>query len=137
MYFDIYLNDRKVATVGPSNLEHLGISISGHRGDVSLLANGLSEKEDGQRYYTWLEEDLGNTDVVRVVPSDEKEPSVPIKTRNLRRGQKASKESVFCDFCKRGEDEAGKIIQAGETPFICEQCAELCLEIFKGRGDEA
>ena len=137
MYFDIYLNDRKVATVGPSDLEHLGISISGYRGDISLLANGLSAEEEGQIYYTWLEEELESSDVVRIVPSDEREPSAPIKSRNLRRGQKASKDNVFCDFCKRGEEEAGKIIQAGETPFICKQCAELCLEIFKGRGNEA
>ena len=137
MYFDIYLNDIKVATVGPSDLDHLSISLSGHDGDVYLMANGLSAKEEGQRYFTWLDQEFGESDAIRVVPSKERAASTPQSSRNLRRGQKANDENRFCDFCKRGEDEVGRLIQAGETPFICVHCAELCIDIAKGWEDEA
>jgi hypothetical protein len=132
MFFDVFLNDQKVATVGPSELEHLSVSLSGHKGDLMLMANGLLAAEVGQRYFTWLEAPIGPNDVVRIAPSKENKATEPQKVRNLRRGQKASKQDLFCDFCKRPETEAGRIIQAGDTPFICVRCAELCLEIAKG-----
>ena len=137
MYFDIYINDSKVATVGPSDLEHLSISVSGHEGTVYLSANGLSAKEEGQRYFTWLDQELGGSDAIRVVPSKESNASPPQSSRNIRRGQIASEENRFCDFCKRAEEEVGSLIQAGETPYICVQCAELCIDIAKGWEDEA
>jgi hypothetical protein len=28
MFFDIYVNDKRVATVGPSDLEHLSVALS-------------------------------------------------------------------------------------------------------------
>jgi hypothetical protein len=54
-----------VATVGPSELEYLSIPVSGHNGEFMLMATGLSSSEPGQRYFTWLEDDLAATDIVR------------------------------------------------------------------------
>ena len=117
MYFDVLVNDRRVATVGPSDLQHLLINVAVYEGEISLSANGLSDEKEGQVYFRWLQEDLNETDDIRITRSEETRASEPKQTRNLRRGQKANKEDVFCDFCKRDEDEAGKIIQAGDTPY--------------------
>jgi hypothetical protein len=137
MYFDVYVNELKVATVGPSDLEHLSVSVSAHNGALMLMANGLSSAEPGQRYFTWLDDDLAAADIVRVVPSEAAEATPPRKVRNLRRGQKATEQDRFCDFCKQSESEVGSVVQAGDTPFICAKCAELCLEILQDRDNDA
>ena len=131
MYFDVFVNDQRVATVGPSDLRHLLINVAVYDGEISLSANGLSDQNEGQVYFTWLQEDLNETDSVLITRSRESEASEPKQTRNLRRDQKANKEDVFCDFCKRDEDEVGVIIQAGDTPFICFECIEMCSEVAK------
>ena len=139
MYYDIYINEEKVATVGPGDLEHLHISVSSSKqeNEPFLSASGMAEiSEDGsQLYHTWLEGEIKSTDSVRIVPTETSPVSDPIKTRKLRRNQKATKENSFCDFCKQEESVVGRVVQAGDTPFICANCAELCLEIIRGEGE--
>ena len=131
MFFDVFVNDQRVATVGPSDLRHLLINVAVYDGEIPLSANGLSDAIEGQVYFTWLQEDLSESDDIRITRSNETTATEPKQTRNLRRGQKASRADIFCDFCKRGEDEVGKIIQAGDTPFICLGCIEMCSEVAK------
>nr|CAP48905.1 putative integron gene cassette protein [uncultured bacterium] len=140
MFYDIMINGELVATVGPSDLEQLSISVSTSLRESSpfLMANGMSPlAEDGrQTYSTWLERGIQTTDKIQIIPNNEGSPSKPEKVRNFRRGVKATKEDRFCDFCKQSEDVVGKIVQAGDSPFICVPCAELCVEIAKGINDE-
>ena len=142
MFYDVIINGELVATVGPTDLEHLSISVStsSHDGRVPfIMASGMSPRSDGgqQTYTTWLENELSENDHIEIIPSKNKKPSESLKIRKLRRGVSATKEDKFCDFCKQSEEVVGPVIQAGETPFICKQCAELCLEIFNGRENEA
>ena len=138
MLYDVIINGELVATVGPTELEHLSISVStsSHDGGVPfIIASGMSSRSaDGkQTYTTWLENELSGNDHIEIIPSKNEAPSESLKIRKLRRGVLATKENKFCDFCKQGEEVVGPVIQAGDTPFICKQCAELCLEIFNGR----
>jgi len=130
----------KIATVGPIALAHLSISVSTTGGEVEpvLMATGLSSIEENgdQSHFTWLEQEIKRSDSVRIVPSNEKKPSEATRIRNLRRGVKAFREDRFCDFCKQSEDVVGPVVQSGETPFICVHCAELCIEIVNGKGDD-
>lgn len=137
MYFDIYINDEHIAVVGPSDLEHVLISVATYEGETSIFANGLSGEEPGKVFFNWLQQDLEPTDVVRIEPSKATEASAPRQTRKLRRSELASEGDKFCDFCKSAEEEVGQVIQAGETPYICKNCVELCAEIFKGWEAEA
>ncbi len=101
MYFDIFVNDELVAVVGPHDLEHLLISIASHDGETSISAHGLSAELSGKVYLSWLQRNLESADSVRIAPSSATEASIPRQTRSLRRGEIASKEDKFCDFCKR------------------------------------
>lgn len=134
MFYDIYLNGKKVATVGPTTMEHLSVSVSTTQDEEPVLSSsGLSTlRESGhQTHLTWLEHGLKPTDRVEIVPSDSSEASETRRTRDLRRGVRATMDDRFCDFCKQGEGVVGPIIQAGDTPYICSKCAELCIGIAK------
>ena len=137
MYFDIYVNDEHIAVVGPSDLEHVLISVATYEGETSIFANGMSGEKPGKVFYSWLQQDLKPTDTVRIEPSKATEASAPRQTRKLRRGESASEGDKFCDFCKGAEEEVGRVIQAGDTPYICKKCVELCAEIFKGWEEES
>ena len=142
MLYDVIVDGKLVATVGSTDLEHLSISVStsSHDGGVPfIMANGMSPRtEDGrQTYTTWLENVLSESDRIEIIPSKNAKPSETLKIRKLRRGVSSSTEDKFCDFCKQDETVVGPVIQAGETPYICKSCAELCIEIFKGLESEA
>ena len=64
MYFDIYVNDERIAVVGPSDLEHVLISVGTYEGETSIFANGLSGEEPGMVFFNWLQQDLEPTDIV-------------------------------------------------------------------------
>ena len=40
-----------------------------------------------------------------------------------------SKNTLYCSFCGKSQHEVRKLI-AGPTVFICDECAELCLDII-------
>ncbi len=137
MLYDVIVNGKLIATVGPTELEHLSISVStsSHDGGIPfIMANGMSPRtEDGkQTYTTWLENELSESDRIEIIPSKTTNPSEALKIRKLKRGVSSSKEDKFCDFCKQDETVVGPVIQAGETPYICKPCTELCIEIIKG-----
>ena len=44
-----------------------------------------------------------------------------------------SKSTVYCSFCGKSQHEVRKLI-AGPTVFICDECAELCMDIIREEG---
>jgi hypothetical protein len=136
MYFDIYINGKKKATVGSESLENLNISISGSNEGMYLFSSAVCIENTKSHHLEWLNEQLDENDEVEIKPSSQKSADAPNRKRDLRVGEKSTEENKFCDFCKRTESEAGPIIQAGESPYICKSCAELCIEIFNGIENE-
>ena len=135
MYYDIFINESFLATVGLDKPQHLSISISLSKHDEVplIMANGMAQSECGKQVYlTWLSEHVTSSDTFRISLSKNNKVSEPIQTREINLG-KASKENKFCDFCKDSESAVGKIVQTGDTPFICKNCTELAIEIIKGR----
>ncbi|PNE10303.1 MAG: hypothetical protein CR217_15040 [Beijerinckiaceae bacterium] len=41
-----------------------------------------------------------------------------------------SKNTFYCSFCGKSQHEVRKLI-AGPTVFICDECVELCMDIFR------
>ena len=39
-------------------------------------------------------------------------------------------EEIRCSFCGKSRDEVNKLI-AGQGVYICDECVELCQEIFE------
>ena len=44
--------------------------------------------------------------------------------------KKNDKDSLFCSFCGKSQQEVKKLI-AGPTVFVCDECVELCMDIIK------
>src|SRR6201991_3416095 len=45
-------------------------------------------------------------------------------------GNSDSKNTLYCSFCGKSQDEGRKLI-AGPTVFICDECVELCMDIIR------
>lgn len=126
-FYDIFLNDTAVATVGPSSLKQLHISLGVMNGKPVIKAGGVSD--DGElMYINWLEEEVGFNDSLRVVPSMQTEASNPMITRKLGQATESVDEDAVCDFCNREEKETGKLVSFGASPNICVKCVKLCEE---------
>src|SRR5258707_15432496 len=41
-----------------------------------------------------------------------------------------SRNTLYCSFCGKSQHEVRKLI-AGPTGFICDECAELCMDIIR------
>ncbi len=133
MYFDIYVNGKKRATVGHEAPENISISVSGDN-DGTYLISGAVCKEGADRYHIdWLQDDLSDTDEVCILRADSPVASEPRKRRKMGTGKRSTEADRFCDFCKLSEVEVGRLIQTGDSPDICSKCVELCTEIIKGR----
>lgn len=50
--------------------------------------------------------------------------------------EKSDKKSLHCSFCGKNQFEVKKLI-AGPSVFICDECAEICLDIIKEEANEA
>jgi hypothetical protein len=44
--------------------------------------------------------------------------------------QSLSKNTLYCSFCGKSQDEVRKLI-AGPTVFICDECIELCMDLIR------
>ncbi len=129
--YDVFLNEKRIATVGPSTLKQLHISFGVSEGIPLVKASGLSDEEPGMLYINWLEETVNFDDSLRISPSKDNTVSNPQLTKKLKRGMESTNEDSFCEFCKISEKEAGSLIRLGDSPQICEKCVELCIEAFK------
>lgn len=133
MFFDIFVNGEKRATVGHDALENVSISVSGDS-DGAYLISGTVCKEGSERYHLdWLLDDLSDTDEVCIRRAESSVASEPKKRRKLGDGKRSAEAGRFCDFCKLSEVEVGVLIQTGDSPGICHRCIDLCVEIIKGQ----
>ena len=41
-----------------------------------------------------------------------------------------AKKSLYCSFCGKDQYEVKKLV-AGPTVFICDECVEICLNMYK------
>ncbi|RLA10433.1 MAG: hypothetical protein DRQ59_11930 [Gammaproteobacteria bacterium] len=132
MYFDIFVNGKKRATVGHDDLENVSISVSGNSEGVSLISGAVC-KEGVQNYHIhWFQDDLAETDEVSIRRSNATEATEPQKIVKMGDRNRSADGERFCDFCKLSENEVGKLVQTGSTPTICENCVDLCVEILRG-----
>jgi hypothetical protein len=127
-FYDVFLNDKKLATVGPSTLKQLHISFGITEGEPLIKASGISDKEPGLLYIEWLNEQVTFGGSLRVSPSEDSVISAPKLTKKLKRGIENNDEDLFCDFCKGSEEEVGALLTLGDSPHICHKCVKLCVD---------
>lgn len=132
-FYDVFLNEKRIATVGPSTLKQLHISFGVSDGKPLVRASGISDKEPGLLYIDWLEEFVNFKDSLRISPSKDNTVSNPRSTKKLKRGIESTKEDSFCEFCKCSEKDAGPLIWLGDSSQICEKCVMHCVEVFKDK----
>ncbi len=129
-FYDVFLNEEKIATVGPSTLKQLHVSFGVFDGKPLVRASGISDKEPGLLYVEWLEEFVNFKDSLRISPSKDNSMSNPRLTKKLKRGIESTNEDSFCEFCKCSEKEAGQLIWLGDSSQICKKCVMHCVEVF-------
>ena len=132
-FYDIFLNEKRIATVGPNILKQLHISFGVTDGIPLVRASGISDKEAGLLYIDWLEENVNFDDSLRVVPSKDSGASGPRFTKKLKRGIENTEEDSFCSFCKCSEEEAGRLVWLGDNAKICKECVMDCVEQLKNK----
>lgn len=132
-YYDIFLNEDIIATVGPSRLMQLHISFGVSKDKPIVKASGISDEEPGLLYINWLEECVDFGDSLRISPSLENLVTSPRHTKKLKRGMEGVEDDNFCDFCNSSEEEAGQLIRLGGSPQICNSCVKQCAEAFKNK----
>ena len=129
--YDVFLNEKRIATVGPSTLKQLHVSFGVSEGMPLVRASGISDKEAGLLYIDWLEECVNFDDSLRIAPSKDNTASSPRLTKKLKRGMENTEEDSFCSFCKCSKEEAGRLVWLGDNAQICEDCVMHCVELFK------
>jgi len=128
VFYDVFLNKEKIATVGPSILKQLHISFGVSDNKAIVKASGISDEEPGLLFINWLEQHVEFGDSFSVAPSQENAVSKPRHTKKLNRQlDEATEDNVLCDFCNRTEDEVGQFIRLGSSPQICNTCIKLCV----------
>lgn len=130
-FYDVFLNEKKVATVGPSTLKQLHISFGITDGKPIVRASAISDKEPGLLYIDWLDESVNFDDSLRILLSKDNSASNPRLTKKLKRGIESTIEDSFCEFCKCSEKEVGRLIWLGDNAQICEECVNHCVDLFK------
>ena len=131
-FYDVFLNEEKIATVGPSTLKQLHISFGVLDSQSIVRASGISDSEPGLLYIDWLEEFVNFNDSLRVSPSKDNTISNPRLTKKLKQGMESTEEDSFCSFCKTSEEE-GRLVWLGDNAQICEECVIHCVELFKNK----
>lgn len=127
--YDVFLNEEKIATVGPSGLKQLHVSFGVSDGRAIVKAGGISDNEPGLLFINWIEQCVEFGDSFRVSPSQESVATKPRHTKKLNRGiDEATEDDSLCDFCNRSEDEVGEFIRLGGSPQICNTCIKLCVD---------
>ncbi len=132
-YYDILLNEKILATVGPSSLKQLHVSFGVSDGEPTVKAGGISEKESGLLYINWLEKTVDFSDTLKISPSAENSATTPRHIKKLQQGMESSDEDNLCDFCNGTEEEVGQLIRLGGSPQICRSCIKLCVAEFESK----
>ena len=58
MYFDIYVDDKKLGTFGHPDVENINISLSGAPDQNYVFAGAVCHEGETQYHYHWLQEHL-------------------------------------------------------------------------------
>jgi len=133
MYFDLYIGDKKLGTFGHPNVENLNISLSGAPDQNYVFAGAVCREGETQYHYHWLQEEIGPTSQVRIVPVENGSVPPPIKRFEMGRAARKASEQNVCEFCQRNETEVPRLIPGDSNrPGICSDCVELCSEILRG-----
>lgn len=134
MYFDIYINDKKLGTFGHDKVENINISVSGSSKDTYVFAGAVCNEKDKQFHYQWVQEEIGPKDEVRVVPVGTGTVPEPVSKYEMGRAKQKAWESNVCEFCQRNETEVEYMIAGDENrPGICSECIEICNEIIRNK----
>ena len=132
MYFDLYVDDKKLGTFGHPNVENLNISLSGAPEQNYVFAGAVCREGEVQYHYHWLQEEIGSASQVRIVPVESGLVPLPIKRFEMGRATRKVSERNVCEFCQRNETEVPRLIPGdANRPGICSDCVELCSEILR------
>ena len=85
IFYDVFLNKEKIATVGPNLLKQLHISFGVSDGKAIVKAGGISDDEPGLLFINWLEKNVEFGDSFSVSPSQENVATTPRHTKKLNR----------------------------------------------------
>ncbi|HEX5764030.1 MAG TPA: ClpX C4-type zinc finger protein [Woeseiaceae bacterium] len=132
MYFDVYVNGKRIGSFGHADVENLSVSVSGAK-DGHYLFAGVVCREDGKQFhYSWPQFELSASDEVRIVPSDGSALSEPERKYEMGRTERKAWEKNVCEFCQRNETQVERLIAGDRNrPGICSECVELCNAILK------
>ena len=134
VFYDVFLNEDKIATIGPGTLKQLHISFGISDGKAIVKAGGISDEDPGLLFINWLEQYVEFSDSFSVSPSQENVATKPCHTKKLNRGMdEATGDDALCDFCNRSEDEVGQLIRLGDSPQICNMCIKLCVDAVNSK----
>jgi len=129
IFYDVFLNKDKIATVGPNTLKQLHISFGVNDGAAIVKASGISDEEPGLLFINWLEQRVELGDSFSVSQSQENVATKPRHTKRLNKQiDETTEDDALCDFCNRSEEEVGQMISLGSSPQICNTCIKLCVD---------
>ena len=123
MYFDIYVDGKRLGTFGHPRAENLNISVSGAPDQNYLFAGAVCREGNQQFHYDWLNEEIAAGSEVRIVPVESGD--VPSPLRKFEMGRVARKDfgPGICEFCQRNETEVPRLIPGdAHRPGICSDC---------------
>ena len=139
LFYDIYINEAKVATVGP-HTNSLYVSFGAFEDKSYLSASATYPDEPGMVNITeWLHKEINYSDLIQISPSPKDKASDPFRTKKHKisienkKSEEITREDNTCDFCKNIIDEAGSLIKVNYAPQICRNCINLCIEILKDK----
>ena len=132
MYFEIYINDKIVATVGHEEVRNLSISLHASPDGNQVFAGAVCNEDDKQFHYSWLQHNVEPTDQITIKRcAGGKSPS-PIKKYEMGRSKNKTRDQYSCDFCQRKPSEDNPIVPGDDNrPTICLACVDLCHNILK------
>lgn len=135
MYFDLYIDDRKLGTFGHPSVENLNISLSGAPDQNYVFAGAVCREGESQCHYHWLQEEISHASQVRIVPVEGGSVPLPIRRYEMGRAAREASGENVCEFCQRNETEVHRLIPGDSNrPGICSDCVALCSAILR---DEA
>lgn len=125
-FYDIYLNEAKLATIGP-NTFGLFITFSANREEnkVFLRADAACSESGENGSIEWLDEEIKHSDSIKISLSQCNKASKPLHTR------KYIKNAIACSFCAGTENNVGSLIKLENSPHICLDCVNVCIELLK------
>jgi hypothetical protein len=132
MYYRLLINGNELGVFGHEDVQNLHLSVSGGPDQMYVFASAVCDEGDKQFHYDWIQEKLGPSDTVEMIPVFEGTAPEPRKKFVMGRPRHVPSEDRMCDFCQRLETEVDRLIYIDEhRPSICSDCVELCSKLLK------